>query len=88
MGSNVLVHKAAPYFLPLILQSSTAGANPTLYAATHGEPDSYVGPTWLRESRGRLGRAKQSRHARNEDLTRTLCEISEQRTGVHFDFTA
>jgi len=88
MGANVLVRKAAPYFMPLISQSSTAGANPTLYAATHGEPDSYVGPTRLMESRGRLGQAKQSRHARNEDLARRLWDLSEQWTGVSFDFSA
>jgi len=88
MGSNVIVRKAAPYLMPLLFQSSAAGANPTLYAATYGEPDSYVGPTWLMESRGRLGQAKQSRHARNADLARRLWDVSEQRTGVQFDFTA
>jgi hypothetical protein len=71
----------------LVLQSSTAGANPTLYAATLGGPDSYVGPTWLMESRGRLGNAKQSKHARDEDLARRLWELSEQKTGVSFDLT-
>lgn len=86
MGSNVIVRKAAPYFMPLFFQSSTAGANPTLYAATYAQPDSYVGPTWLMESRGRLGQAKQSRHARDADLARKLWELSEERTGVHFDF--
>ncbi|MET0998790.1 MAG: oxidoreductase [Marmoricola sp.] len=87
MGSNVIVRKAAPYFMPVLFQSSAAGANPTLYAATHAEPDSYTGPTWLMESRGRLGEAKQSRHARNEDLARRLWDVSEQRTGVVFDLT-
>lgn len=88
MGSNVVIRKLSPYFMPLAFQSSTAGANPTLYAATYGEPDSYVGPTWLMESRGRLGQAKQSRHARNEDLARKLWDLSEDRTGVHFDFSS
>ncbi len=88
MGSNVVVRKLAPYLLPVILQSSTAGANPTLFAATYAEPDTYVGPTWLMESRGRLGQAKQSKHARNADLARRLWEISEDKTGVRYDFTA
>lgn len=88
MGSNLIVRKTAPYFMPVVFQSSTAGANPTLYAATYGEPDSYTGPTWLMESRGRLGEAKLSRHARNDDLARRLWELSEQQTGVSFDFTA
>ncbi len=88
MGANPVVNKLAPYFMPLVFQSSSAGANPTLYAATHAEPGSYVGPTRLMESRGKLGTAKMSRHARNDDLAVKLWELSEQQTGVHFDFTA
>jgi len=88
MGANPVVRRLTPYVLPLIFQSSTAGANPTLFAATNAEPDSYVGPTWLFESRGRLGEAKQSKHARNAELARKLWEMSEARTGVHFDFTS
>jgi NAD(P)-dependent dehydrogenase (short-subunit alcohol dehydrogenase family) len=87
-GSSVVVRTTVPYLMPLIFQSSTAGANPTLYAATYAEPDSYVGPTWLLESRGRLGAAKQSRRALNEDLARRLWDLSEQKTGVRFDFSA
>ena len=29
-----------------------------------------------------------SRHARNDDLAVKLWELSEEQTGVHFDFTA
>ncbi len=86
MGANVIVRKAAPYFMPVLFQSSAAGANPTLYAAIHAEPNSYVGPTRLMESRGRLGQARLSRHARNEELGRKLWDVSEERTGVGFDF--
>ncbi len=88
MGANPIVRKAAPFFMPVIFQSSAAGANPTLWAATYGEPGSYVGPQWLMESRGKLGEAKLSRHARNDDLARKLWELSEEKTGVRFDFTA
>jgi NAD(P)-dependent dehydrogenase (short-subunit alcohol dehydrogenase family) len=88
MGSNPLVRRAAPFFMPVLFQSSAAGANPTLWAATYAEPGSYVGPTWLMESRGRLGAAKLSRHARNDDLAAKLWERSEDRTGVRFDFSA
>ncbi len=88
MGANPVINKLAPYFMPLVAQSSSAGANPTLYAATTAEPGSYVGPTRLMESRGKLGTAKMSRHARNDDLAVKLWELSEQQTGVHFDFTA
>ncbi len=87
MGSNPIVRKTAPYFMPVIFQSSASGANPTLWAATYGEPGSYVGPQWLMESRGRLGQAKLSRHARNEDLARKLWDLSEAKTGVVFDLT-
>jgi NAD(P)-dependent dehydrogenase (short-subunit alcohol dehydrogenase family) len=87
MGANVVVRTLAPFFMPVLFQSSTAGANPTLWAATYAEPDSYTGPTWLMESRGRLGEAKQSRHARNADLGRRLWDLSEEWTGVRFDFT-
>jgi NAD(P)-dependent dehydrogenase (short-subunit alcohol dehydrogenase family) len=88
MGANPVIRRLAPFVMPVIVQSSAAGANPTLYAATYAEPDSYVGPTRLMESRGRLGEAKQSRHARNADLARRLWEISEEQTGVRYDFTA
>ena len=86
MGSNPLIRKLSPYVLPLMFQSSTSGANPTLFAATYANPGSYVGPQWLLESRGRLGTAKLSRHARNEDLGRALWELSEEKTGVTYDF--
>ncbi len=87
MGSNLIIRKTAPYFMPVIFQSSAAGANPTLWAASYGEPGSYVGPQWLMESRGRLGEAKLSRHARNDELARKLWDISEAKTGVSFDLT-
>ena len=86
MGSSLLVRKTAPFFMPVLFQSSRAGANPTLYAATLGEPDSYTGPRWLLESRGRLGEATQSRHARDHDLAAKLWSLSEEKTGVAFDF--
>jgi NAD(P)-dependent dehydrogenase (short-subunit alcohol dehydrogenase family) len=87
MGANVIIRKTAPFFMPVIFQSSAAGANPTLWAATYGERGSYVGPQWLMESRGRLGEAKLSRHARNDDLARKLWDLSEAKTGVTFDLT-
>jgi NAD(P)-dependent dehydrogenase (short-subunit alcohol dehydrogenase family) len=87
MGANPIIRRAAPFFMPVIFQSSAAGANPTLWAATYGEPGSYVGPKWLRESRGPLGEAKRSRHARNAALGRKLWDLSEAKTGVTFDLT-
>ncbi len=69
----------------LVTQSSAAGAKPTLWASTWAEPGSYVGPTRLQETRGRLGRAKLSRWARDEGLARRLWTVSEDATGVTFD---
>ena len=40
-----VVRRVMPYVLPIIFQSSAAGANPSLWAATYGEPGGYVGPT-------------------------------------------
>jgi NAD(P)-dependent dehydrogenase (short-subunit alcohol dehydrogenase family) len=86
MGANPVVRRVMPFVLPVIFQSSAAGANPSLWAATYGEPGGYVGPQWLMEGRGRLGHAKLSQHARNDDLAARLWTISEQQTGVSYDF--
>jgi NAD(P)-dependent dehydrogenase (short-subunit alcohol dehydrogenase family) len=86
MGSNKLIRLTAPYFMPLLFQSSAAGANPSLFAATLAEPGSYSGPQGFRETRGKVGPAKPGRHARNDDLARRLWDRSEQLTGVSFDF--
>ncbi|WP_372728419.1 oxidoreductase [Nocardioides sp.] len=86
MGSNRLIRATAPYFMPVLFQSAKAGANPTLYAATVAEPGSYTGCRWLKESRGPVGPAKLSRHARNDDLARRLWDLSEQQSGVTFEF--
>ena len=84
MGANRLMRATAPYFMPVFFQSAKAGATPTLYAASDAEPGSYSGSQWLRESRGPVGPAKLSRHARNDDLARRLWELSETQTGVSF----
>ncbi len=88
MGSNRIVRVTAPYFMPLLFQSAAAGANPTLFAATLAEAGSYSGPQSLRETRGKVGPARLSRHARNDDLARTLWGLSEKQTGVGFDLSA
>ena len=87
MGANPIIRRTAPFFMPMIFQSSAAGANPTLWAATYGEPGSYVGPQWLMESRGRWARRTCSRHARNDELARQLWDLSEAKTGVTFDLS-
>lgn len=84
MGANWFYRYVGPFILPVIFQSSAAGANPTLYAATLGEPGSYTGPQRRGESRGPIGPAKLNRHARDEDLAARLWEMSEKATGVTF----
>ena len=84
MGSNPLLRLVAPVLLPIIFQSAAAGANPTLYAATLGEPGSYTGPQNRGESRGPIGPAKLNKHATDEDLAARLWEKSEAATGVTF----
>ncbi|GAB2990874.1 oxidoreductase [Nocardioides montaniterrae] len=82
MGANRVVRAAAPYFMPVLFQSAAKGANPTLYAATAGAPGSYTGPVQFRQTRGRIGEARLSRYAADEQLGRDLWELSERLTGV------
>ena len=86
MGANPLVRRVAPYVLPVLLQSAAAGANPTLYAATAAAPGSYTGPQQLRETRGPVGSARLSRHARNDDLARRVVDLGLQQTGLSLAF--
>ena len=37
MGANPVVRRVMPYVLPIVMQSSAAGANPSLWAATYGD---------------------------------------------------
>jgi NAD(P)-dependent dehydrogenase (short-subunit alcohol dehydrogenase family) len=86
MGATPLYRAVNRVLLPLIFQSAAAGANPSLYAATLAEPGSYSGSSRFNENRGPVGPAKLSRHARNGDLARKLWALSEEKTGVTFDF--
>ena len=86
MGANPFVRAVAPYVLPIIFQSGAKGANPSLYAATEAAPGSYTGPLQFRQTRGRIGEARLSRYARDEDLGRRLWALSEEKTGVSFAF--
>ncbi|MEP7090149.1 MAG: oxidoreductase [Nocardioidaceae bacterium] len=86
LGSIPGVRQLAPLLTTLVFQSPRAGAEPTLYAATVASPGSYTGPQSLRESRGRVGPAKTSRLARDETLAGKLWSVSEDRTGVRYDW--
>ncbi len=88
LGSIPGVKQIAPLFLRLMFQSPAAGSEPSLYAATVAEPGSYTGPQGLRESRGQVGPARLGPLARDEALAGKLWEISEEMTGVRYDWEA
>jgi NAD(P)-dependent dehydrogenase (short-subunit alcohol dehydrogenase family) len=72
----------------LVAQSAEMGALPLLYAAT--APDmrggSYLGPDGMGEMRGHPILAEATKRANDEEAARRLWEISEQLTGVKYDF--
>lgn len=72
----------------LVAQSAEAGALPLLYAATTpGLPGaSYVGPDGMGEMRGHPILVEATKRANGEEAARRLWEISEQLTGVTYDF--
>ena len=74
----------------LVAQSAEMGALPTLYAATVPElpGGSFIGPDGFMEGRGHPQIVTAAAKAYDEAAWRRLWEISEELTGVHYDFTA
>jgi NAD(P)-dependent dehydrogenase (short-subunit alcohol dehydrogenase family) len=74
----------------LVAQSAELGALPTLYAAT--VPDlpggTFVGPDGFMEQRGYPKVVTAASRAYDEESWRRLWEISEELTGVTYDFSA
>ena len=72
----------------VIAQSADMGALPTLYAAT--EPDlpggSFIGPDGFLQGRGHPTVVKARAQAYDADVARRLWEVSEELTGVHYEF--
>ena len=72
----------------VIAQSAEMGALPSLYAATN--PDlpggSFVGPDGFMEQRGYPHVVTAAGKAYNEDAWRRLWEVSEELTGVRYQF--
>jgi NAD(P)-dependent dehydrogenase (short-subunit alcohol dehydrogenase family) len=69
----------------LIAQSDSAGALPTLYAATQDLVGaSYVGPDGFREGRGHPTLVGRSEAASDAAVARKLWTLSEELTGVEF----
>jgi NAD(P)-dependent dehydrogenase (short-subunit alcohol dehydrogenase family) len=86
LGSIPGVKQVAPLVLRLLTASPESAAEATLYAATVAEPGSYSGPQGLRESRGAVGPARTSDLARDDVLAGRLWSLSEDLTGVGFDW--
>ena len=86
LGAIPGVKQVAPLLMKALFQSPQAGTEPTLYAATAATPGSYTGPQSLRESRGRPGPARLSGPARDEVLAGKLWGVSEDLTGVRYDW--
>jgi NAD(P)-dependent dehydrogenase (short-subunit alcohol dehydrogenase family) len=72
----------------LIAQSPEKGALPTLYAATapSAEGGTLIGPDGFMEGRGHPKVVSGSKRARDEAIARRLWEVSEESTGVRFNF--
>ena len=84
MGARWIVRTLAPPLMRLVLPGAGGGAESILYAATVAAPGSYSGPQGPGEVRGKVGPAKLSRLATNEDLARRLWTLSEELTAVRF----
>jgi NAD(P)-dependent dehydrogenase (short-subunit alcohol dehydrogenase family) len=88
MGSSRFMGFAASVFTKIFTQSASAGARATLFAATEAEPGSYTGPQRFGETRGSIGPARLSSCAQDEKLARRLWQVSEEMTGLRYDWGA
>ncbi len=74
----------------IFAQSAAMGALPTLYAAT--SPDvrggDYIGPKDFGGWRGHPAKARSNARSYDQATARKLWEVSEQLTGVTYDFAA
>jgi NAD(P)-dependent dehydrogenase (short-subunit alcohol dehydrogenase family) len=72
----------------VLAQSAEMGALPTLYAATF--PDlpsgSFIGPDGFLEQRGHPHLVNGNARSRDTQVARRLWEVSEELTGVHYEF--
>jgi NAD(P)-dependent dehydrogenase (short-subunit alcohol dehydrogenase family) len=74
----------------LIGQSAAMGALPTLYAATAPDVEGgqYFGPDQFREHRGHPTMVQPKPEAADPEVGRRLWSVSEELTGVTYDFSA
>ncbi len=73
---------------PVIGQTPDMGALPTLYAATaeNIQGGEYIGPDGFLGQRGYPHKINPSRQSRNERIGKRLWEVSEELTGVRYEF--
>jgi NAD(P)-dependent dehydrogenase (short-subunit alcohol dehydrogenase family) len=85
-GAHSLMGRLSRIFGPLLTQSSAAGAQPTLFAATMPQvtPGGYYGPTGFREFRGPPGTAKIAPQALDATVAKGLWTAAERLTGHAF----
>jgi NAD(P)-dependent dehydrogenase (short-subunit alcohol dehydrogenase family) len=84
LGANPALRILGPIVLKAFTQSARSGARATLFAATEAEPGSYTGPQRLGQSRGRIGAARMSRLAGDEELAEKLWLLSEDLTHLRY----
>jgi NAD(P)-dependent dehydrogenase (short-subunit alcohol dehydrogenase family) len=87
LGASPFLRVAASALTKVFTQSAKAGARATLYAATEAEPGSYTGPQRFGETRGPIGPARLSSYAQDEKLARRLWQVSEEMTGLRYDWS-
>jgi len=89
MSGNRFMERAMDLANRVFGQSDAMGALPQLYAATMPDvgPDDYWGPDGLLEQRGHPKRVGRSKAASDPDAARRLWTLSEELTGVTYDWT-
>jgi NAD(P)-dependent dehydrogenase (short-subunit alcohol dehydrogenase family) len=91
MGGNKLMERAAGLGNALFGQTDANGAIPSLYAATEpgAQSGQYIGPDGLFHMRGSGAKAgKPSRKALDQTTAARLWDVSEELTGVKYDWSA
>jgi len=89
VGNATLQEKVMTIPTRYLAQSSADGALPTLYAATAPSvpPGAYIGPSKRMETVGPPTVVKGNGRSRDEAEARRLWDVSEQLTGVEFEFS-
>jgi NAD(P)-dependent dehydrogenase (short-subunit alcohol dehydrogenase family) len=89
-ASASLSERVAALTGKLIAQSDARGAEPTLYAATAPgiRGGAYAGPGGFHEMRGHPKLVDSSAASKDEVTARRLWEVSEDLTGVRYDFSS